>query len=247
MHPATCSGKEVYCVGDHREEVMQVVPGQYVRGYDVGMGPLTDQIFHPTSEGGLIVVTGLPNSGKTDFLNCLMTSLMFKRGKRVAFFSFELPNKAKHIRTIAKTALATECIEKKALGDDGRIDPMRVKLFITPARDYLNTHMVDFRTEDMLPTPRYIISHAERLLHEGGLDYLVIDPYLFVSVEGDVSRKTETEQVKAMLTEIQGWSRKSGVWPSSWRTLAYNTRRRRRRSSRPSTSTPSRAPRSGAT
>ena len=207
------SAKEIYSVGDHQEEVLQVMLGHYDHGYDVGMGPLTDHIFHPTSEGGLIVVTGLPNSGKTDFLNCLMTSLMFKRGKRVAFFSFELPNKAKHARSIAQVALGSEDIEKEAQGADGKLSQERVDNYILPTLRYLDTHMVDFRTEDMQPTPRYIISHAERLLRDGGgLDYLVIDPYLFMSVEGDNSKKTETEQVKAMLTEIQGWSRKSGVW-----------------------------------
>lgn len=29
--------------------------GNYDRGYEVGMGGLTDGIFHPTSEGGLII------------------------------------------------------------------------------------------------------------------------------------------------------------------------------------------------
>ena len=206
------SAKEVYCVGDHQDEVLQVMLGNYDHGYDVGMGPLTDHIFHPTSEGGLIVVTGLPNSGKTDFLNCLTASLMFKRGKRVAYFSFELPNKAKHARTIAQIALATKRIEGMALGDDGKVSKERVDQFIKPALRYLDSHMVDFRTDNMQPTPRYIISHAERQLREGGLDYLVIDPYLFMSAEGGNAQKTETEQVKAMLTQIQGWSRKNGVW-----------------------------------
>ena len=68
----------------------------------------TDHIFHPTSDGGLIILTGIPNSGKTDFLNCMMAHLMFQRQKRIAFFSFEKPIKAKHVREIARVALGVE-------------------------------------------------------------------------------------------------------------------------------------------
>lgn len=99
------SDADIYDLSEHKEDILDIMMGNYDRGYEVGMGGLTDGIFHPTSEGGLIILTGRPNSGKTDFLNCLMAHLMYHNQKRVAFFSFEKPIKGKHVREIARIAL----------------------------------------------------------------------------------------------------------------------------------------------
>ena len=75
------SDADIYDLSEHKEDILDIMMGNYDRGYEVGMGGLTDGIFHPTSEGGLIILTGRPNSGKTDFLNCLMAHLMYHNQK----------------------------------------------------------------------------------------------------------------------------------------------------------------------
>lgn len=201
-----------YSIADHEEDILQVMTGHYDRGYDIGMGPLTDAIFHPTSEGGLIIVTGIPNSGKTDFLNCMMTHLMCHCQKQVGFLSFELPSKAKHVARIARIALGVESIEKEATDLEGRTNTEFVSEVLKPCIDRLDRLMVDFRVGTNQPTPSRIIAMAERHRKKRGLDYLVIDPYVFVDVSEGNERATETEQVKEMLTRIQQWSREHGVW-----------------------------------
>lgn len=191
---------EVYRAADHPDEILDILKGNYDHGYPIGMGELTDHVFHPTSDGGLIIVTGIPNSGKTDFLNCLMAHAMFHCKKRVAFLSFELPNKAKHFRTLAKIALGEEDID--------RCPDSTLKSLIT----YLGSHMVDFKIENRLPTPSHIINLAKQEKRKNGLDFLVIDPYVFIDVNEGNARASETEQVKTMLTLIQSWSRTQGVW-----------------------------------
>ena len=195
-----------------RDNILQVMMGNYDHGYEIGMGPLTDHIFHPTNEGGLIIVTGIPNSGKTDFLNCMMAHVMYHCQKKVGFLSFELPNKAKHIRNIARIALGVESIEQELRDANGKIGQQKIDLMLKPTIDYLGQHMVDFQTDNARPTPKLIIQIAERHRKSHGLDYLVIDPYLFVDLGDSSDRTTETERVKAMLTLIQTWSRKHGVW-----------------------------------
>lgn len=125
---------------------------------------------------------------------------MFHCKKRVAFLSFELPNKAKHFRTLAKIALGEEEID--------RCPENTLKSLIT----YLGSHMVDFKIENRLPTPSHIINLAKQEKRKNGLDFLVIDPYVFIDVNEGNARASETEQVKTMLTLIQSWSRKQGVW-----------------------------------
>lgn len=203
---------DVYHANDHLDNIMQVMLGNYDHGYDVGMGSRTDGILHLTSEGGLIIVTGIPNSGKTDFLNCLMTHLMAQRQKKVAFLSFELPNKEKHFMRIASTALGVEHVDEVVRLPDGSIDEGRQRSILLPAIQYLDQHMVDFDMKQRLPTPEYIIAQAERERRKRGLDFLVIDPYMYIAINDGNKAATETELVKEMLTKVQAWSREKHVW-----------------------------------
>lgn len=49
------SDADIYDLSEHKEDILDIMMGNYDRGYEVGMGELTDGIFHPTSEGGLII------------------------------------------------------------------------------------------------------------------------------------------------------------------------------------------------
>ena len=205
--------EEVYTVADHEQEIMRVMMGHYDRGYSIGMGELTDKVLHLNSGGGLIVVSGVPNSGKTDFLNCVMAHLIFQRQKRVGFFSFELPDKAKHFTTMVRLAMGTDDLSEVGIDHErGRKDEQLSERMLEPVLGYLDQHMVDFRMETSLPTPSYILGKAERLRRKRGLDFLVIDPYMFIVPEEGKERLTETQQIKEMLTRVQAWSRKHGVW-----------------------------------
>lgn len=202
------AAQDIYDLHQHEPDILEVMMGNYDKGYDVGMGMLTDRIFHPTSDGGLIILTGIPNSGKTDFLNCMMAHLMFQRQKRVAFFSFEKPVKAKHVREIARVALGVE----DTASMDQTMEERDAREVNSKVISYLTQHMVDFDTKTRLPDSDYIIAMAERDMHKHGLDFLVIDPYVFIDMTEGGSRATETEKVRLMLTKLQAWSRARRVW-----------------------------------
>lgn len=204
------SDADIYDLSEHKEDILDIMMGNYDRGYEVGMGGLTDGIFHPTSEGGLIILTGRPNSGKTDFLNCLMAHLMYHNQKRVAFFSFEKPIKGKHVREIARIALGVRNTEDM----DGTESPEEARLENQRVLDYLSEHMVDFDTKTRLPDSNYIIGMMEAMMNrkKQKIDYLVIDPYVFINMTEGGSRATETEKVRLMLTKLQAWSRTRHIW-----------------------------------
>ena len=202
------AAQDIYDLHQHEPDILEVMMGNYDKGYDVGMGMLTDRIFHPTSDGGLIILTGIPNSGKTDFLNCMMAHLMFQRQKRVAFFSFEKPVKAKHVREIARVALGVE----DTASMDQTMEESDAREVNSKVISYLTQHMVDFDTKTRLPDSDYIIAMAERDMRKHGLDFLVLDPYVFIDMTEGGSRATETEKVRLMLTKLQAWSRARRVW-----------------------------------
>lgn len=204
------SDADIYDLSEHKEDILDIMMGNYDRGYEVGMGGLTDGIFHPTSEGGLIILTGRPNSGKTDFLNCLMAHLMYHNQKCVAFFSFEKPIKCKHVREIARIALGVRNTENM----DGTESPDEARQENQKVLDYLSEHMVDFDTKTRLPDSNYIIGMMEAMMNrkKQKIDYLVIDPYVFINMTEGGSRATETEKVRLMLTKLQAWSRTRHIW-----------------------------------
>ena len=204
------SDADIYDLSEHKEDILNIMMGNYDRGYEVGMGRLTDGIFHPTSEGGLIILTGRPNSGKTDFLNCLMAHLMYHNQKRVAFFSFEKPIKGKHVREIARIALGVRNTEDM----DGAESPEEARRENRRVLDFLSEHMVDFDTKTRLPDSNYIIGMMEAMMNrkKQKIDYLVIDPYVFINMTEGGSRATETEKVRLMLTKLQAWSRTRHIW-----------------------------------
>ena len=204
------SDADIYDLSEHKEDILDIMMGNYDRGYEVGMGELTDGIFHPTSEGGLIILTGRPNSGKTDFLNCLMAHLMYHNQKHVAFFSFEKPIKGKHVREIARIALGVRNTEDM----DGAESPEEARQENRKVLDFLSEHMVDFDTKTRLPDSNYIIGMMEAMMNrkKQKIDYLVIDPYVFINMTEGGSRATETEKVRLMLTKLQAWSRTRHIW-----------------------------------
>ena len=204
------SDADIYDLSEHKEDILDIMMGNYDRGYEVGMGGLTDGIFHPTSEGGLIILTGRPNSGKTDFLNCLMAHLMYHNQKCVAFFSFEKPIKGKHVREIARIALGVRNTEDM----DGAESPEEARQENRRVLDFLSEHMVDFDTKTRLPDSNYIIGMMEAMMNrkKQKIDYLVIDPYVFINMTEGGSRATETEKVRLMLTKLQAWSRTRHIW-----------------------------------
>ena len=204
------SDADIYDLSEHKEDILDIMMGNYDRGYEVGMGGLTDGIFHPTSEGGLIILTGRPNSGKTDFLNCLMAHLMYHNQKCVAFFSFEKPIKGKHVREIARIALGVRNTENM----DGAESPEEARQENRRVLDFLSEHMVDFDTKTRLPDSNYIIGMMEAMMNrkKQKIDYLVIDPYVFINMTEGGSRATETEKVRLMLTKLQAWSRTRHIW-----------------------------------
>ena len=204
------SDADIYDLSEHKEDILDIMMGNYDRGYEVGMGELTDGIFHPTSEGGLIILTGRPNSGKTDFLNCLMAHLMYHNQKRVAFFSFEKPIKGKHVREIARIALGVRNTEDM----DGAESPEEARQENRKVLDFLSEHMVDFDTKTRLPDSNYIIGMMEAMMNrkKQKIDYLVIDPYVFINMTEGGNHATETEKVRLMLTKLQAWSRTRHIW-----------------------------------
>lgn len=194
-----CHTTDIITVEQRREEVINVLHGKYDHGYSVGYGPLTDRVFHPTDTGGLIIMTGMPNSGKTDFLNDLTSRIMRDTERFVCYLSFEVPDKDKHIAHLVHLLLGKA--NTTAYTDEQ----------LMPYINFLNTHMIHLDMHEVPPTPANILHRADLVRRRQPLKYLVIDPYLFVEAQSG-KNETETQSIKSMLTRFQSWGRDNHIW-----------------------------------
>lgn len=180
------------------DSVMDILNGVTDRGYGTGFGELTDRHLWLSGEGGLIVVTGKPNSGKTDWCRCLMSHLAFQKGKGVCFCSFEEPNKAKQIASLVRIALGTNDFKGFTPHQMGSV------------MGYMDRHIVNIALEGKAPTPHALIRLCEEAMRRQPVHFLYIDPYLFI--EPDRRIESETQQIKQVLTVLQAWGRLHHVW-----------------------------------
>ena len=191
---------DIIRIRDSRDTVLEVLRGNYDHGYSLGYGPLTDQRLKLTDEGGLIVVTGRPGSGKTDWMRCTLAHLIAQQKKHVAFLSFEEPNKSKQVRHIVQLATGVE--DTALLSDELRERTL----------DFLDQHMLNLTMDNVEPKPSNIIAMCETLRNAESfpLEFLCIDPYLFVMSENPA--ESETQQIKQTLTVLQSWGRRNHIW-----------------------------------
>ena len=184
----------------HRAEVIQAAMGQFDHGYDAGMGPITNRHFRLNSQGGIIIVTGVPNTGKTDFLNYLTMSLVRQRGSHVCFCSFETPDKMRHAGDL--TQLWAGATDLSTMTEED----------VRPFANHVMNHITHIRMRRERPSPEAVLHKAEKVMRRHpDLEFLVIDPYLYLSMPQG-RNITETESVKTMLTQLQDWSHDHHVW-----------------------------------
>jgi len=192
--------KAIRYVADQQNEIISILQNRYDHGYALGYGPLTDRVFHPDHTGGLVVVSGQPNSGKSDFLNDLMMHLMTRQDMRILFLSFEHPNKAKHI---------AHMVELHRQSSDLSLCPEEKML---ESIDFLQHHMAHLDLQGEERTPEHILELADQHRRQSGLDYFIIDPYLFIELKPAKKNESETESIKHMLTLFQTWGQEHHIW-----------------------------------
>ena len=195
------STSDIVSVGELSAQVLRRLHGDYDHGFSLGYGPEMDKVFKLTDLGGLVVVTGQPNAGKTDFLNDVCARLVFKCDRSVCLCSFEMPDKAAHTSQLVRLGF-------------GRRDLSHITAEqLQPMIDHLSNHLSILDLMEYEPTVENILMLADRVLQKQPMHMLVVDPFLFLTSSFTVSqRETETERIKHILTTFQTWGRKNHVW-----------------------------------
>jgi twinkle protein len=172
-----------------------VAEGSEMKGVSTGWVSV-DQHYRVVP-GELTVVTGVPNSGKSEWVDALMCNLAVQHGWTFALCSME--NKVhEHARKLVEKYTGEPWFEGKYTNKPRmRPETMRAGLH------WLDNQFVLIRHEDdEMPSVDWILGLARSAVMRHGIRGLLIDPYN----ELDHTRpngQTETEYVSQMLTRIK--------------------------------------------
>ncbi|NCW69616.1 MAG: topoisomerase, partial [Marivivens sp.] len=143
-------------------------------GLSTGIASVDD--LFTVSEGQLSIVTGLPSSGKSEFIDQVMINMAQQHHWKFAVCSFENPPHF-HIAKLAEKIVGKPFFEGKS--------PRIEKHELDHAMKFIDEHFVFLDQKDgVVATIDSIIDRAKQAVLRLGVRGLVIDPYNYIEQDG---------------------------------------------------------------
>ncbi|XP_040380894.1 twinkle homolog protein, chloroplastic/mitochondrial [Oryza brachyantha] len=171
-----------------------------IRGDELGVptGWNSMDELYKVVPGELTVVTGVPNSGKSEWIDALLCNINDQVGWKFVLCSME--NKVReHARKLLEKRIKKPFFDARYGGSAER---MSIEEF-EEGKQWLNETFHLIRCEDdCLPSINWVLELAKAAVLRYGVRGLVIDPYNELDHQRP-SNQTETEYVSQMLTKIK--------------------------------------------
>lgn len=177
----------------------------YLHGWERGVSTGWEELdrFYTVRPGEFTVVTGIPNSGKSNWVDALSVNLAALHGWRFAVFSPENQPLADHMARIIEK-YARQPFED---GPTPRMDRDTLRMSKAWAQDHFSWILPD---EDSEWTIDAVLDRAKALVFRKGIRGLVIDPWNEME-HLCPSGMTETQYISRELKRIRQFSRRHGV------------------------------------
>lgn len=193
--------KGVFEVMDVADRVYRL----YEHGWEKGVPTGWDAVdpYYTVRPGEFTVVTGIPNSGKSNWVDALMVNLARDHGWRFGVFSPENQPIEDHIARIAEKYL------RKSFGEGPTARMSREEM--EGAMRWVNAHFFWILPDDDAEwTLESVLESARALVKRHGIRGLVVDPWneLEHMRERDM---TETEYISRSLKHYRQFARRNGV------------------------------------
>ncbi len=187
----------VYGASEYVSAVSEIYDNGCGTGESTGFD-CVDDLF-TISEGQLSIVTGIPSSGKSEFVDQIMINLAQGSDWKFAVCSFENPPQL-HIAKLAEKIIGKPFYQ----GWDERMS----KDEVAEAMSFIDKHFVFLESRDgAMSTMESIIERAKQAVLRLGVRGLVIDPYNYIERVGD----NENEGISEMLTKISLFAKSHGI------------------------------------
>lgn len=196
-----CPVSGVYDVLSLEAQIVSLYKHGADRGVDIGWGNMRDMLR--VRPGEWTVVTGIPGSGKSEWLDATVLNLAKKHGWRFGIFSPENQPLAQHFAKLAEKHIGMPFFD----GPTRRMTPEDLLSAASFAQDHF--HFILPGEDDNWGLDN-IFSLASVLVVRHGIRGLVIDPWNEIEHvrPGNMS---EPEYISLALTKVRRWARKHGV------------------------------------
>ncbi len=188
------------------EELLQSIDDIYINGYPKGVkvGIEGFDNYFSLLEGLFTVVTGIPGSGKSEFIDLIMAKTALNHSWKWGIISFENTPPVFH---------ATKIIEKlSGKAFDFRVNPNhRVSSYeLEMYKGYLSEMFFFINTQDTDVTLEGLLKKIALLVMRKGIKGVLIDPWNYIEHKIE-SNETETQYISRALTTIRKAAIKLGI------------------------------------
>ena len=186
----------IYTASDVKEELLALFEKGLQKGAVLGMGELDDMLS--LEVGRLMIVTGIPGDGKSEFLDEMAVHLSLNYDWRCAWFSPEnFPVTLHHPKLIEKL------IGKRFL--KGLITPIEFEAAVR----YLSCNFFDILPEEGYRVDT-ILEKAEALVRRKGIRVFILDPYNCLEHQIPMGQ-SETQYISEFLEKLRSFARRRQV------------------------------------
>lgn len=194
--------QSLHSFDDYRDDILNLYRAGRQRAASTGWRTLDP--YMTIREGELSIVTGIPNSGKSEFIDALMVNLARAKQWKFALCSFENPPE-EHAAKLAEKARGLPFWD----GPSVRMSEQD----LLGALSWVNSHFCLIRAGEESPTIDFILTAAKAAVARYGIRGLCIDPYNEIEHQR-AGGKTETEYVSETLSKVKRFAQNTGchVW-----------------------------------
>ena len=186
----------VFTAADVEEELAVLFENGLQKGAVLGMGELDDHLSLET--GRLMIVTGIPGDGKSEFLDEVAVRLSLRYDWRCAWFSPENFPVTLHIPKLME----------KLVGKTFRKSVMS-EVEYRSAMQYLSHNFFDILPEEGYRVDT-ILEKADMLVRRKGIRVLILDPYNCLE-HLIPTGQSETQYISEFLEKLRGFARRRQV------------------------------------
>lgn len=193
--------KGILTMDDLYPLVAEYYENGYPKGYKAGIGEFDEYLQF--SGGQMTVITGIPNSGKSEFIDWLCTSLARNHNWKFAILSFENPA-AIHVTKLMEKFIGLSFNFRKDPNHRMTRQQFEEGIYLTD----LYFSFIDITQTDV--TIEGILSKCKELILRTGIKGIIIDPWNYIEHKIPPGY-TETQYISEALSLIKDFALRNDV------------------------------------